>query len=314
MTDFYGNPLPLIAGCLAIGLRFFMVRRLWNQPLNHGPNFFFGAAVSPGFDSGRWLRRYHILLAAQYGLLCSALLAIAAAGRWNEIPILAPADVISFFALIGGFTMWARRAAGTAPETVPLAVIPLEIRRLRNYISWPAEILMGAILAASWLLLLRSGAAVDWGWPIVATWVVVVTLPGKIILVRNSFPLPPERTEEYHRWLDETRRHSLRVMDAMRWFVIVILAGYAAQRAWPDGPTLPWIRGTTLAVAGVVFAVQMTLVFRGTARLTDMGRDLRPVGSFQSPYRPASLFLQGGLTWSVVYCGGLGALLLYFSR
>jgi hypothetical protein len=147
---------------------------------------------------------------------------------------------------------------------------------------------------------------------VVGTYVVLALLPGKVILVRQTFPLPPERTEEYNRWLDTQRRFSLRLMDLMRWQVIAVLAGYAVLHGWPGAQSAPWVRWLSLTVSGAVFAAMMVILFRGMTRIAAMGRDLRPVGSFQSPFRPASLFLHGGLTWSIAYCAGLAALIIYF--
>jgi hypothetical protein len=312
------SQLGLASGCVIVALKAYTVRYLWNFPLNHGLGYFFGVAVPPGFYNGAgigWLRCYRSLLVAQWLLVAGVFMAVLMSSRWSQMPILAPVDVISFFALIGGFMLWARRAVGVSPTTLPRAVVPLTARRLANYISWPAEALMAALVAASWLLLYSGGGTHgNWGWPVVSTYVVLALLPGKIILVRNSFPLPTERTEEYHRWLDTQRRFSLRMMDAMRWQVIAVLAGYAVLHGWPGAQSLTWIRWLSLAVSGAVFAAMMVILFRGMARSAAMGRDLPPVGSFQSPFRPASLFLRGGLPWSIAYCAGLGALIIYFQN
>jgi hypothetical protein len=307
--------LALLTGCIIVALRGFFAWRMRNYPLNHGPAYFFGVAVPPGFyeaAGARWLRGYRTLLAAQYLLLFSVFTAVVLSGEWKRMPILAPVDVISLFTLVGGFMQWARRAVGAPPATVTRVAVPLAIRRLGDYISWPAEVLMLALLAASWVILLRSGAPFDWSWPVASTYVALATLPGKILLVRNSFPLAPERTEEYHRWLEVQRRHGLRVMDAMRWLVVAILAGHVAQHAWHGVAAIGWIRCAWLAVVGAIFTAMMAVLIRGWARIEAMGRDLRPVGSFQSPYRPASLFLRGGLTWGIAYCAGLVALLVFF--
>ncbi len=308
-----GSQLGLATGCVMVALKILIVWRLWNFPLNHGPGYFAGVAVPPGFYDGngvRWLRSYHALLVAQCLLVTGVFAAVLISGRWSQMPILAPVDVASFFALILGFTLWARRVVGAPPAILLQAVVPLESRRLADYIWWPGEALMGALLAASWVVLLTHGAAhFSWGWPVVSTYVVLALLPGKIILVRNSYPLPPERTDEYHRWLDVQRRHSLRLMSVMGWFFGAALAGYAAQRSWPDEP---WIRWLALLIEGAIFAAMMTITFRGMARAAATGRNFRPVGSFSGPFRRSALFVRGGLAWAIVYCVGLAALIVVF--
>lgn len=44
---------------------------------------------------------------------------------------------------------------------------------------------------------------------------------------------------------------------------------------------------------------------RGQRRLTAMGRDLRPAGSWSTPFRPARLMVPGALTWFGIWFGGL---------
>jgi hypothetical protein len=136
-------------------------------------------------------------------------------------------------------------------------------------------------------------------------------LPGKIILARNSFPLPPERTEEHHRWMEANRRHSLRVMESMRWFLVFMLAGYAVRHGLPAVAATAWLPWSFLGISMALFLVMTGILIRGSGQLAAMGRDLRPVGSWAGPFHPARLMLPGGLTWGVVYCAGLFALLVF---
>ncbi len=42
------------------------LKQLWQRPLDHGPGFFLGVKVPPGFYEGegiRWLRRWHTVVA-----------------------------------------------------------------------------------------------------------------------------------------------------------------------------------------------------------------------------------------------------------
>jgi hypothetical protein len=184
-------------------------------------------AVEPGFYEGagvRWLRRYRSLILAQHLLLVSVFAAVLVSGRWSRMPVIAPVDVISFFAVMGGFTWWTRRALGTAPVTFSRVAAPLEARRLGQYISWPMEALLFILLAASWLLVLAGAhPGTRWESPIVSTYVILGVLAGKLVLARSGFPLPPERTEEHYRWMEASRRHSLR----------------AARRSTPAKPPPP---------------------------------------------------------------------------
>src|SRR5206468_3113412 len=112
--------------------------------------------------------------------------------------------------------------------------VTLETRRLSDYISWPVEALVVGIVACSWFLLLtKRDAQVHWQEVAVDTWVVLGLLPGKIVLVRSSLPLPADRAEEHYRWQDAQRHYGLRVFDALGWFLTAVLFAYALQHAWP---------------------------------------------------------------------------------
>jgi len=310
--------LPLASASLVLAVRlFFLVRRLWDYPLNHGPGFFLGVAVEPGFYEGpgiRWLKRYRTLLLAQHAILVSAFVVPVALHRWNDLPVMAPVDVITFFSMIGGFILWTRRRLGASPPRLSSVAVTLDARRLSDYISWPMEAMVAAFLAFSWALLFTHGDLhFRWQWPVLITYAVMGMLPGKIILARYSFPLPPERTEEHHRWLEANRRYSLRVMESMRWFFVAILAGYAVRHGLPSGKTI-WLQWSFLAVAAAAFLLMTAILIRGSGQLAAMGRDLRPVGSWAGPFQPARLMLRGGLAWSILYCAGLAALLVFFGR
>jgi hypothetical protein len=311
--------------CLSTGVFIVVVRLLaivfwlWNQPLSHGPGYFLGVAVPPGFYDGpgiRWLRRYRGLLVAQYLLLFSVFAAVVVSGRWSRMPVIAPVDVVSFFLLVGGLHLWARRALGGNPPVVARIAVPLEPRRAGKYIWWPAEAALLVLLAASWLLLLRGGAApVNWGEPVLDTYVILGVFIVKIMVARGSFPLPPDRTEEHHRYMEAYRSQWLLVMDLMRWMIAVILAGYAVLHGWPPAANMPWIRWSAVAAAMAIATAMCVVMIRGARRLAEMGRDLRPPGSWRSAFRPSpQMFLRGGLAWGVPYVLGLVLLLVWFAR
>ena len=56
----------------------------------------------------------------------------------------------------------------------------------------------------------------------------------------------------------------------------------------------------------------MAIIARGQARLTAMGHGLRPVGSWSTPFRPATLMARGYTTAFAVWFGGLVLLLAFF--
>jgi hypothetical protein len=132
------------------------------------------------------------------------------------------------------------------------------------------------------------------------------------MLVRNSFPLPPERTEEHYRLSEVTRRWSLRVMDVFRWGVVVPLALYARKHSWAASQGITWLSWVFVAIALAPYLLLVDVLVRGQRRLTTMGCNSvrRAVGP--RPSRPARLMLHGGLAWFAVWFGGLVLLLILF--
>jgi len=309
--------LLLFNTALIVAVRVYvLVRWFWNYPLAHGPGFFLGVEVVPGFyqDEGvRWLKRYRTILLAEHLLEALALVAILTSGRWSLLPGWAGGTAILVTATFLGFIAYTRGTLGANPSVRSSIAIPLEARRLGDYISWPAEALIVLIIAFSWALLLTHGdAQMYWNVPVVMTYVVVGLLPGKIMVVRHSYPLPAERPEAHHRWMEAQRRWWLRVMYTVRWFLIAILGGYALQHGWPGVNAIPWLRWLLVGVALAIWLIMMAVIIRGWGRLAAMGRDLRPIGSWSGPFRPARLMMPGYLTWFAVWFGGLILLLVFF--
>jgi hypothetical protein len=310
--------LLFIIALYVIARVFFLARRFWNQPLNHGSGFFLGVEVAPGFYTGEgvgWLKRYRTMLLGEHLVEALALVAILVSGRWILLPSWAGGTAVFFPAIIIGFMAYTRAKLGANPPVRSSAVVSLEARRLGDYISWPAELLIAGIIVLSWALLLtHRGVRMQWNFPVVFTYVVVGLLPFKIGVVRNSFPLPSERTEEHHRWEEANRRYSLRVLDGMRWIFIVPLAGYALIKGWPAANALVWPRWLLVGIVLAVWLVLMGILIRGSGGLAAMGRDLRPVGSWSGPFRPARLMMPGLLAWFGAWFGGLVLLLVFFRR
>jgi hypothetical protein len=294
-----------------------LVRRLWNYPLAHGTGFFLGVAVAPGFYEGpgpQWLRRYRTVVLAEHAFEALVLVVILVSGHWGRLPLLALC-VVPFMATMFGFTVWSRKRLGAAAPVPSRVAIALETRRLGDYISWPTEALVGAVIAFSWALLLTHGdAQVRWQAPVVMTYVVLWLLPAKMGIIRSGFPLPAERTEEHHRWVDAQRRYSLRLMDRVCWFVLVILAAYALLHGWPAAKAVAGFRWLMVGLALGVWLLMVAFQIRGESRLAEMGRGLRPAYGWPGLFRGGALMTPRGWSWSAAYLTGLILLLVFFRR
>jgi hypothetical protein len=311
--------LLFVTALIVIVFVFYLVRRFWNFPLNHGPGFFLDVEVAPGFYNGegvRWLKRYRTILLAGYFIWALALATILVSDRWSLLPGWAGGTAVLFMAIFHGFRLYTRATLGANPSVPTGAVVSLETRRLGDYISWRAEALMALIIALSWALLLTHGhTQVHWNVPVLMTYIIVGLLPFKIGVVRNNAPLPSERTEEHYRWADAQRRHWLRVWDCVRWFLIVILAGYALLHGWPSATAIVWLRWLVIGIALAVWLVLVGIDIHGSGRLAAMGRDLRPAGSWSGPFRRATLMMPGISPWMFgAWFGGLVLLLVFFRR
>jgi hypothetical protein len=309
--------LLFVTALIVIVFVFYLVRRLWNYPLNHGPGFFLDVEVAPGFYNGegvRWLKLYRTILLAGYFIGALALAAILISGRWFLLPAWAGGTALVGVPICYGFMAYTRAKLGANPPVPTRTVVSLETRRLGDYISWPAEVLMAVIIAFSWALLLTHGdAKVHWGWPVLLTYIIVGLLPFKIGVVRNSYPLPSERAEEHYRWMEAQRRQWLRVQDCVRWFLIVNLAGYALLHGWPAASKIAWLHWLVIGIAMAVWLASVGMLIRGSGRLAAMGRDLRPLGNWSGPFRRATLMMPGVSPWWYgAWCGGLVLLLVLF--
>ncbi|MCL5006307.1 MAG: hypothetical protein M1404_07200 [Acidobacteria bacterium] len=291
-------------------------RRFWDEPLKHGPGFFLGVKVSPGFYEGegiQWLRRYHTVVLATDSILALAVLAIFASGRWYLFPVWAGGTAVLHTATLQGFTYYTRATLGANPPVHSSVAVPLETRRLSDYISWRVEALIAVITALSWALLLTNGdARIHWNVPVVFTYLILGLLPFKVVVARSSFPLPADRPEEHHRWMKAQRRYWLHVQDSSRWFFIVLLGGYALLHGWHVASANAWPRWLMIGITSAIWLYMAVTIVRGERRLTAMGRDLLPVGSWSTPFRPARLMAPGFAVAFGVWFGGLILLLVFF--
>jgi len=305
--------LLVVTGLIVAFRTWGLVRMLWSLPLAHGQGLFLGVEVGPGFYEGagiRWLWRYRALMLTEYLIGVTVLIAVALWGRWDLLPVCAVGGSVLFVFAFVGFAFWARaKLGGTVPSATRLAV-PLEIRRLRHYISWRAESLAGALVAASWVLLLTQGTHLDRPKPpLVLTYLLVGCAIAKIGCVRMGFALPAERTEEHHRWFDAHRRHSLLVFDSAGWVFAVALTGYAVLHRWPAVREIPWLFWGIIALIMGISVLMTVRVMYWAGRLAAAGRDLRPPA-----IRPSSLpsirWLRNRSLWLTVgYVAGFFLLL-----
>ncbi|MFN7995618.1 MAG: hypothetical protein U0Q18_18555 [Bryobacteraceae bacterium] len=310
-----GRLLALLSLGIIVPARVYVLaRQLWTFPLRNGPGYFLGVEVPPLFYDGpgvRWLKRYRTVLVFEHSAEALFLLGILALGRWEWIPLTA-LGAATFTAAMFGFFLYTRRNLGGHPPAQTAVGLVLETRRIRDYISWPVEALVFAIVASSWFLLVTHGdAEVQLHQAIVDTWVVLGLLPGKLVLVRSSFPVPADRAEEHYRLQDAQRRFALRVFDALGWFWTAVLFVYALRHSWPAtqaGTPLNWLFTSIVIGLGLYMTF---VVIRGQDRLIAMGRDLRPAGSWSAPFRGAQWMSRPGLAWFACWFGGIVVLLTF---
>jgi len=304
--------------CLLVTvLTYALVKYLWNQPLHSGPGYFLGVEVPAGFYEGpgrRWMMGYHAMMAALYGVWFVALSAIVATRRWEMTPAWAGGFALVFVPMIFGFQAWTRHKLAVNPPVRPVA-LALESRRLSDYISWPMEALAVALVGFSWWLLLRGGRHFDWLTPLQLTWVALGTIPGKMAMVKMSWPLPAERTEEHFHLQEVSRRFWIRLTGILfEWFMVITLLGLALLHAASavHHPPEAW-RWLVLASGLAVWAYGMVVMFRGMQEMKAMGSELRPAGSWKTPFGRASCFGTGRAfyIWFAIWFGGILAFIVY---
>jgi hypothetical protein len=293
-----------------------LVKQLWNLPLQNGPGYFFGVEVPAGFYEGpgkNWMAGFHAMVAALYGVWAAALSAIVVSRRWDMTPTWAGGFALLFVPSMFGFQVWTRHKLGVNPPVRPVA-FALESRRLGDYISWPTEALAVALVALSWGLLLHGGRHFDWRSALLQSWVVLGMIPGKMAMVQLSFSLPAERTEEHFRFQDASRRFWIRLNGIIfQWFTLVVLLGAAVLHGLlPVHPAPVW-RWLVMASCFAVWGYGMIVMFRGMQQMKAMGGDLRPAGSWKTPFgRPSWTGRSRAFyIWAAVWFVGILALVLY---
>lgn len=289
-----GDWLLLVAACVIVGFRTATFRRfVWTAPLHHGEGYFLGVEVPAGFyrasQGARWLESYRLLVTLEHALEAVVLVGILVFGYWSLVPVWAGGGAMLFTAVCLGFAVHARIALGANPPVRTRVAVPLEPRRLGDYFTWRAEALLFAVLFGGWaLLLVRGDAQTRWIGPIVMTYVIAGLIPFKVGIVRNSIPIPAESVEKHLQWARARRVHALEVMDMMRWLLLACFGGYALVHGWPAMAASVWARWGVIATALFIGALMMRAIVKGQSELLEMGRGLRPAGSWTTPFRESS--------------------------
>lgn len=307
--------LMLLTIGLIVPVRIYsLVKYSWNLPLRNGTGFFLGVEVPAGFYEGpesSWLKRYHAVLLAEHLIEACVLVILLTLAQWQAIPIWAGGSAVLFVGTMMAFVTWTRHSLGANPPVRPVA-LSLQSRRLGDYISWPMEALTAAIVAFSWWLLVRHGGPrIHWVDSLQWTWIVLGLLPGKIAVVRSSFPLPVEHTEEHYQCQDAARRMSVRQLNAFGWPWLAILLVYALRHGGAPASTFPWLQWFFVGSVLAAVTYLMATVFRGERQMVAMGRNLRPSGSWSTPFRRAAWMSRSGLIWFAIWFGGIVAFILY---
>jgi hypothetical protein len=302
--------------CITLGvLAFFGIifKRTWEKPLQNGPDFFLGVKVTSRFYEGegaRWLRRWHTVVLAWYSITLFAALAFFISGRWFLFPAWAGGNAALYVASLMGFTSYARTILGANPPVQSSLTIPLQARRLSDYISWRVEALIGAIIAISWVLLLaHGGARTFWEAPVALTYAALCVLPLKIFVARSGVSLPADRPEDHFRWFEAQRRYSLRAVDFFRWLCVLPLAGYALLHGFLAAA---WLRWPLIGAFLAVWLYMAAFLILDERRVAKMGHDLLPLGSWSTPFHRAQWMSRGFAVAFGAWFGGLILLLVFF--
>lgn len=303
--------LYVATGAILVFWFYYLIRRRWNLPSEHGPGFFMGIEVAS--DAGRatapqWTSRYHAFLVVEHSLIVLAAAWLVAAGLWRWLPAWGGGTAVVDLAATRCFLAWARRSIPVAarPEATSTVALSLEVRRLGDYLSWVSEALLATVLLASWVLLVTRGSQ-GWRWQEAAVWtyIAITSSLWKVYVIRSGVPLPADRTEEHHRWLDGRRRHGVRVLDCGSWFAALLVAGYAALHSSPGDQAAIWIKWTCGGLAGSAWTVMAVVIARGERRLATTGQTIRPVESWRGLSAPGHPSGAHAGMWSVAFAVGL---------
>ncbi len=315
--------MVLLTTLVVLTSAYTLVKYLWNWPLRNGPGFFQGVEVPAGFYEGpgrAWLKSYRAALVALHLLLAVSLGIVFALRCLDLMPLCIGGWAIPYLITLMGLDAWTRHKLGANPPVRPVA-LALESRRLGDYISWPQESLMFALVAFCWWLEIHLASHKEWQNMLMMTWIALGLLPAKILLVRSSHPLPVERTEEHYRYQDAMRRSSVSVWNSVAWLFVLFLVNVALRDTWTPARTVPGLRWLFLSIPLLFWFYIMFQIFRGMRLTETMGRDLLPPGSWSTPFRGAPWIGMVGacgmwgnrpyMIWFAVWFGGILAFIFY---
>ncbi|MCE5308466.1 MAG: hypothetical protein LLG20_12575 [Acidobacteriales bacterium] len=153
--------LILFITVLLVSFRiYYLVHKLWNLPLDHGPRFFLSTEVGEGFYEGpgaRRLKRYRAIILTEHLIEAAIVAIILGSPRLDLIPMWAGGSAIALVTMLSGLTIWTRRRKGIGASARSKVAVALKLRRLGDYVSWHEETLAVAIMALSWIALATNG-------------------------------------------------------------------------------------------------------------------------------------------------------------
>lgn len=255
-------------------------KRGWRSPLKNGERYFLEVEVPEGWHSSaegkRWWRRYWAAIVIPHLMEAVAFVAIAIWGDWSQLPLLSFVAPV-FVVFITGFVLWWRRASGADRNKPRRIAVPLRQRRLGEYFSWRAEALMLVLLLSSWVLIaVRGDAEVRWRMPVTFTYVIAWLALVKVGVVKQSWALPVERTPEYEHWQNLRRKQAARVLDAMRWMLVIVVIGYSTLHGMGGIVPLQPVRWGFITLAVAQWVWMMLAFARGERALDRAGAGLPP--------------------------------------
>jgi hypothetical protein len=95
--------------------------------------------------------------------------------------------------------------------------------------------------------------------------------------------------------------------------MLVVLLGVAVLHGLLPVHPAPMWRWLVLASSFAVWGYGMVMMFRGMREMKTMGSDLRPAGSWKTPFGRASCYgsSRAFLIWAAIWFGGILAFILY---
>jgi hypothetical protein len=313
---------PSYVTVIILGVRLFLLLRLWRLPLKNGEGYFLSQPVKPGFygDAGTaLLRSWRVSLVVMF--LLDSPLAVWFGVTGRQLPLLmeqifaAVVTVVAYNILAAHFSLRATALAAPEEDRHPTAFqLSMSPRRLRDHTHIVVEAVLVAATMASFGLLWRDHVlSVAPGAGRAAAHAFRASLLGMVwmayiqmgllllkgVLVRWRMPLPANRTEDFRRWRAAWLNHNLNVFDAVRVLCAVSLLGGIVWRTY--GELLP---AFAYYIAGgvwiLMFVVYFAYIMVQGRRLAAMQRELKPIEMVKEfPRSPIAegRYLAGGLLY-----------------